>query len=128
MKNAGFFRKLLASILSSPYEKTETGEESINTVDVENTEKESHVSSGIHTEFVSRNGTHFCPGCGWCDEIEVTMKKETWTDSSGKTRTNYYFIETDKKPECPKCSKRSALPLTTGNVTIAVKYLLKALQ
>lgn len=86
------------------------------------------MSSKIQTEFVSRFGTHFCPASGWIDDIEVTMRKETWTDSTETPRTTYYFINTDKKPECPKCLKRTLLPLSTANLVSAVKYLLKALQ
>lgn len=128
MQNAGFFGKLLASILPFANEKTETREPDVTSSPTTQDSKESYMSSGVQTEFVSKPGTHFCPKCGWCDEIEVTMEKKTWIDSKGEKDTSYYFIKTDKKPECPKCLKRTLLPLTTGNVTIAVKYLLQSLQ
>ncbi len=80
------------------------------------------------TEYVIRSTTHFCPKCGWCDEMDCTLEKKTWKSISGEDHTTFYHLDVDVKPECPKCTKRSVLPLTTGNVTAAVKYLLKALQ
>lgn len=128
MKHAGFFGKILAAISASGNETPEAGAETSTISDSKTYTKETTVATGVETEFVTRHGTHFCPKCGWCDDIEVTMEKKTWTNSKGEADTSYYFIKTDKKPECPKCSKRSVLPLTSGNVTIAVKYLMQSLQ
>lgn len=128
MQNAGLFGKILSAIAAFGNEKTAAGTATITIVDSTNYSQETNMAVGTHTEFVTRNSTHFCPKCGWCNELEVTMEKQTSTDKFGKTDTSYYYIKTDKKPECPKCSQRSALPLTVGNMPVAVKYLLQSLQ
>jgi ribosomal protein S27AE len=128
MINAGLFGKLLSAISSFGNEKTASGTAATTSVDSTNYVQENSMADGTHTEFVTRNSTHFCPKCGWCADIEVTMEKQSRTDQFGKTDTSYYYIKTDKKPECPKCNQRSALPLTVGNMPVAVRYLLQSLQ
>ena len=126
MQYAGFFGKILSAISAFGHEKTETGTAEPYVNSDKNSLQENNM--GTASEFVTRHSTHFCPKCGWCDTLEVTMEKKTWTEPSGKTDTSYYYINTDKKPECPKCNTRSVLPLTVNNMPAAVKYLLQALQ
>lgn len=121
-----FFGKLLSAISAFGNEKTETGAAEPYVNNDKSSLQENNM--GAATEFVTRHSTHFCPKCGWCDELEVTMEKQSRTDVSGKTDTSYYHIKTDKKPECPKCNVRAILPLTVGNMPVAVKYLLRSLQ
>lgn len=91
-------------------------------------QKDNTVSSGTKTTFVTKPGTHFCFKCGWIDDIDVTMERREYTDSAGEKTVSHYFIKTDRNLECPECKKRTAIPLTTGNVVHAVEYLLRALR
>ena len=87
------------------------------------------MSSSVNTSFVTKNGTHFCYKCGWIDDIEVTMERKEYTDlTTGEVDVSFYYVKTDKNLQCPDCGKRSAMPLSTGNVVHAVGYLLRALR
>ena len=128
MKNAGFFKKLLSSVLATFNEKTAVRESSFDG-DAQKHVLETTVDNGIKTSFVTRKTTHFCPTCGWCDKIECTLERKEYVSTlTGEKEVNFYHIKLDKPAECPKCKGRTALPLTQGNVVTAVEYLLRSLQ